>query len=200
MKTLRIELAAALALTAMIAGMSVAPALAQDKKTEAPPKYVFSAFAVNQQGTGPNAGVVDIALERLSTDEERATLIATFMEKGQDALLSALQKIKPRIGYIRTPGSLGVDLQYAWRFVNADGSSRIVIATDRPIGFLEARNRPRTIDYPFTLIEMHIDKDGNGEGRMAAGTKISKSKDGKTVELENYGISPVVLNKIHLLK
>jgi len=122
------------------------------------------------------------------------------MEKGQDALLTALQKVKPRVGYIRTPNSLGYDLQYAYRFVNADGSSRIVIATDRRVGFLEASRQARTMDYPFTLIEMRIDKDGNGEGRMAAGTKISKSKDGKSVELENYGISPVALNKIHLLK
>ena len=36
---------------------------------------------------------------------------------------------------------------------------------------------------PHRLIEMRLDKDGNGEGRMAVGTKISKSKDGKTVEL-----------------
>ena len=47
---------------------------------------------------------------------------------------------------------------------------------------------------------MRLDKDGNGEGRMAVGTKITKSKDGKTVELENYGISPVALNNIKLQK
>ncbi|MCX6550239.1 MAG: hypothetical protein NTY02_04375, partial [Acidobacteria bacterium] len=151
-------------------------------------------------GSGPNAGVIDIALERLSSDEERANLIAAFMEKGQDALLKAMQKVKPRVGYIRTPNSLGYDLQYAFRFVNADGSSRIVIATDRRVGFLEASRQPRSMDYPFTLIEMRLDKDGNGEGRMAVGTKISRSKDGKTIELENYGISPVTLNNIKLLK
>jgi hypothetical protein len=65
-------------------------------------------------GSGPNAGVLDIVLERLSTDEERATLIKAFMEKGR--------------------------------------------------------------------------------------TSISKSKDGKTVELENYGISPVALKNIKLQK
>jgi hypothetical protein len=201
MNQIRFTLAAALGLAALVTITSIAPVSAQDKdkQAEKPKKYTFSAFAVNM-GSGPSAGVVDIALERLSTDEERATLISAFMEKGQDALLTALQKVKPRVGYIRTPNSLGYDLQYAYRFVNSDGTSRIVIATDRRIGFVEASRQPRTMDYPFTLIEMRIDKDGNGEGRMAAGTKISKSKDGKTVELENYGISPVALNKIHLLK
>ena len=185
---------------AIVAGFLLAgPVQAQDKKEEKPKPYRFTAFAINMN-SGPKAGMVDIVLERLTTDEERDGLIAAFVEGGQNALLKALQKVRPRVGYIRTPNSLGYDLQYAYRFVNSDGTSRVVIGTDRPINFWEARNQPRTIDYPFTIIEMRLDAKGQGEGRMAAGTKISKSKDGKTIELENYGISPVALNEIKLQK
>jgi hypothetical protein len=185
---------------AIVAGFLLAgPVQAQDKKEEKPKPYRFTAFAINMN-SGPRAGMVDIVLERLTTDEERDGLIAAFVEGGQNALLKALQKVRPRVGYIRTPNSLGYDLQYAYRFVNSDGTSRVVIGTDRPINFWEARNQPRTIDYPFTIIEMRLDAKGQGEGRMAAGTKISKSKDGKTIELENYGISPVALNEIKLQK
>jgi hypothetical protein len=185
---------------AIVAGFLLAgPAQAQDKKEEKPKPYRFTAFAINMN-SGPRAGVVDIVLERLTTDEERAGLIAAFVEGGQDALLKALQKVRPRVGFIRTPNSLGYDLQYAYRFANSDGTSRVVIGTDRPINFWEASRQPRTIDYPFTIIEMRLDAKGEGEGRMAAGTKISKSKDGKTIELENYGISPVALNEIKLQK
>jgi hypothetical protein len=187
-----VSLAALLVLAIVAAG--VVPAAAQDAKAE---RYVFSAFAVNM-GSGPRAGMVEIAIERLSSSAEREKLIAAFVEKGQDGLLNDLQKVKPRVGFIRLPQTLGYDLQYAYRFVNADGTSRLVIATDRKISFAEARNQPRTMDYPFTLIEMRLDKDGNGEGRMAVATKIQKSKDGKTIELENYGISPVALNEIKL--
>jgi hypothetical protein len=187
-----VSLAALLVLAIVAAG--VVPAAAQDAKAE---RYVFSAFAVNM-GSGPRAGMVEIAIERLSSPAEREKLIAAFVEKGQDGLLNDLQKVKPRVGFIRLPQTLGYDLQYAYRFVNADGTSRLVIATDRKISFAEARNQPRTMDYPFTLIEMRLDKDGNGEGRMAVATKIQKSKDGKTIELENYGISPVALNEIKL--
>jgi hypothetical protein len=185
---------------AVVAGFLLAgPAQAQDKKEEKPKPYRFTAFAVNM-GSGPKAFTVDIVLERLSTDEEREGLIAAFVEGGQDKLLPALQKIRPRVGFIRTPNSLGYDLQYAWRFVNSDGTSRLVIATDRRINYWEARNQPRSIDYPFTIIEMRLDTKGEGEGRLAAGTKISKSRDGKTIELENYGISPIALNNIKLQK
>jgi hypothetical protein len=185
---------------AIVAGFLLAgPAQAQDKKEEKPKPYRFTAFAVNM-GSGPKAFTVDIVLERLSTDEEREGLIAAFVEGGQDKLLPALQKIRPRVGFIRTPNSLGYDLQYAWRFMNSDGTSRLVIATDRRINFWEASRQPRTIDYPFTIIEMRLDAKGEGEGRLAAGTKISKSRDGKTIELENYGISPIALNNIKLQK
>jgi len=185
---------------AIVAGFLFAgPAQAQDKKEEKPKPYRFTAFAINM-GSGPKAGVIDIVIERLTTDEERQGLIAAFVEGGQDSLLKALQKVRPRVGYIRTPNSLGYDLQYAYRFVNSDGTSRVVIGTDRPINFWEASRQPRTIDYPFTIIEMRLDTKGEGEGRMAAGTKISRSKDGKTIELENYGISPVALNEIKLQK
>ncbi|MFO7692542.1 MAG: hypothetical protein R6V57_05610 [Vicinamibacterales bacterium] len=185
---------------AIVAGFLLAgPAQAQDQEQEKKKSYRFTAFAINMN-SGPRAGMVDIVLERLTTDREREEMIATFVEGGQNMLLKWLQKVKPRVGYIRTPNSLGYDLQYAWRIVNSDGSSRVIIGTDRPINFWEASRQPRTIDYPFTIIEMRLDAQGNGEGRMAAGTKISRSKDGKTVELENYGISPVALNEIKLQK
>ena len=184
---------------AIAAGFLLAgPAQAQDKK-EKPKKYRFTAFAVNM-GSGPKAGMVDITLERLTTPEERDNLIAAFVEGGQDKLLPALQKVRPRVGFIRSPNSLGYDLQYAWRIVNSDGTSRIIIATDRPVSFFEASRNTRTMDYPFTIIEMRLDAKGEGEGRLAAGTKISKSRDGKTIELENYGISPIALNNIKLQK
>jgi hypothetical protein len=186
---------------AVVAGFLFAgPAQAQaQEKQEKPRKYRFTAFAINMN-SGPKAGMVDIVIERLTSPEEREALIAAFVEGGQDSLLKALQKVKPRIGYIRTPNSLGYDLQYAWRIANSDGTSRVIIGTDRPINFWEASRQPRTIDYPFTIIEMRLDAKGQGEGRMAAGTKISRSKDGKTIELENYGISPVALNEIKLQK
>lgn len=47
-----------------------------------------------------------------------------------------------------------------------------MLATDRYITFWEAVNRPRTIDYPFTMIELHIGPDGKGEGKMSIATRI----------------------------
>jgi hypothetical protein len=72
----------------------------------------------------------------------------------------------------------------------------VVIATDRYISFWEARNRPRSIDYPFTVIEMRINRDGVGEGKMSIATRITLDKEKKQLELENYGTQPVLLQSV----
>jgi hypothetical protein len=192
-----------LAVLAVAMCLALAPVVAQDAPNM---PMNFTAFAVNLN-SGPqlppgtptrSAGTVQIRLDRFSSSEERATLVAAFKEGGQNALLRALQRVNPRVGFIRTPNSLGWDLRFAYREVNADGTSRIVIATDRRIEFWEARNRPRVSDFPFTLVEMHLDKANSGEGRMAVAARISTARDGETIEIENYAISPVILNNISL--
>ena len=158
----------------------------------------FTAFAVNLDGTAiapTGAGVVEMLVERYSTDAERDRLLEALMEKGPEKLLDTLQSL-PRVGYIRTPNSIGYDLHYARKAPLPEGGERVTLATDRYIGFWEAANRPRTIDYPFTVIELRLNPDGVGEGKMSIATKITMDKDKKQIELENYGTQPVLLNNV----
>jgi len=168
----------------------------------------LSAFAVSMGtvATGANA-VVDIRITRWSTAQEREGLITTAVEKNQDALLRTLQKM-PDHGRLSIPGlrgadphnlRLGLQLRYAWT-TPFEGGHRIVLATDRYIGFEEARSQPRTVDYPFNLIEIRLDKDGKGTGKMAVATKIDFDKKKKAIVLENYSSEPVRLNEVKIQK
>jgi hypothetical protein len=156
-------------------------------------KERFTAIAVVNNLRASGAGIVQIDITRWSTAAERAALLAALKKDGADKLLDALQDTRP-VGIIKTPDSLGYDLHYAHQTPLPDGGRRIVIATDRPIGFWEAANRPRTIDYPFTVIQMEIDKDGKGKGTLSYATKIIPAGD--TIVLENFGIQPVMLTEI----
>jgi hypothetical protein len=170
-------------------------------------KLEISAFAVNMSNiaTGSNA-VVQITVDAWSTAEERERLITTVLERGSDALLKELQKA-PIKGRFRVPTarqpdphhlSLGLDLRYAWQTPLPDGGRRIVLALDRYIGFREARSNPRSMDYPITLMEIRVDKDGRGQGKMAVATKISFDKQKNQVEIENYASEPVRLNNVEV--
>ena len=80
------------------------------------------------------------------------------------------------------------------------GVRRIGIATARYIGFWEASNTPRTTDYPFTLIEMRLDRNGQGVGKMAVATKIEFDRKNQQMVLENFASEPVRLNEIKIRK
>jgi hypothetical protein len=179
----------------------VAPLAAQQADTPSTPTkrdpLRFSAFAVSMP-TG-QAGVVDIVIERWTTDAERQSLLdvlagASFRAGGQDKLLNALQKVKPRTGYIRTSKSLGWDLRYARENMLADGMRQIVIATDKPVSFLAAASGSRVMDYPFSFVEMRMKPNDKGEGRLLVATAVD-IKNGR-LELENYGQEPVRLTTI----
>jgi hypothetical protein len=153
--------------------------------------------------SGPKTGTIDFTIERWSTDAEREQLLAILKEekdsyKVNQQLLKALQKM-PKVGYIRTTTSLAWDLRYAPQNPLPDGGRRIVFATDRPIGFREAANQPRSMDYPFTVVEMQFDKDDKGVGKILPGTKLFIDKDNNLV-LENYGQQPVRFNEIKKVK
>jgi hypothetical protein len=161
----------------------------------------MTAFAVNMSNvaSGRTTAVMDIRITRWSTEKQRADLIATATEKGQDALLRALQKM-PDHGPDPHNARLGWVLHYAYETPGEDGGYRIGIATDRYIGMWEARNQPRTIDYPFSLIEIRLGKDGKGTGKMAVATKIDYDKKKKQIVLENYSSEPVRLNEVKIEK
>jgi len=159
------------------------------------PVLRMRAFAVNMAGSG-RSGTLDIVIERWSTPEEIENLRSILIEKGDDKLLSAIEKIKPRCGYIRTSVSLGWDLYVAVERPLPDGGGRkIVVVSDRPMSFWELRANSRSTDYDFTLAEIRLDKEGGtkGQGKLAGAVKVTYNAETRTAELENYGIEPIRL-------
>jgi hypothetical protein len=181
-----------LAAVCLAAGTAV-PVAAQPS-VQGPQK--FSAFAIDISNMTATARTtpVDITITRWSSDADWDRLLAILRDKGQDAMLSALQKL-PVVGYLTTPGSLRYDLHLARQQNEAEGGRSIFLLTDRYVGSWEAANRPRTIDYPFTLIELKVDKDGSGDGNATIYTKITATVAGD-IELENFTNRPVMLNDV----
>jgi hypothetical protein len=199
--TPRLVLSLSFVMAAFIASGHVQGSAAQSKGpltgpgTQGPPER-FTAFAINMGAPGrAGATNVEIAVNRWSPDADRDRLMTVLLEKGPEKMLGTLQKM-PRMGYIRTPNSIGYDLHFTRRAPLPDGGERITLLTDRYISFWEASRQPRSIDYPFTLIEMHLNADGEGEGKMSIATKITADKENGMIVLENYATQPVLLNNV----
>jgi hypothetical protein len=168
-------------------------------------KLRITAFAVNMSniGTGGTA-TVEFDVDRWSPESERTRLISVMQEKGADALLEALRAL-PSHGRMRFPAwqgpdplnaRLGWDIRYASQRSEPEGGRRIVLALDRYLSFWEVANRPRTIDYPFTFVEIHVDKNGEGEGKLSIATKVDFNKTRNVIELETYASEPVRLQQV----
>jgi hypothetical protein len=178
-------------------GVLVAPATTVRAQSNLEPEE-FTAFAVNMgiRTTGTTATVI-ITVNRWSSEAEKDKLFGVLREKGPQALLEALQDTK-RVGSLRTPDRIGYDLRLALQEPGKDGGRRVLAVTDRPVGFNEATNRPRSLDYPFTVIDMQLKPDGTGEGTMSVAARIIPA--GRTVIVENYDTQPVRLNKVETRK
>jgi hypothetical protein len=186
---LRRRFAASLALVFTLAAALVA-ASADDRKAI----ETFTCFAAQMERGA--AGVIDIHIFRWSTDEEREKLLTTLQEFGRDRLIDELMKIRPVVGYMRAPNSIGYDLYYARNNVQPDGSRHVVMATNRRVALAEARSQTRSMQYQLTVIELHLDKNGKGEGKMVPAAKITWDVKKKAIEIENFRALPVDLVKV----
>jgi len=193
----RLSVSVALAAAMVASALQIASA----QVLELPAKMRMSAVNMSNNLTGAN-GILEITIERWATPEERTKLLDTVVEKGQQKLLSELEKA-PVKGRIRIPGWNGPDpnnyrtgwnLRYAWHEALPNGGEKIMLGVDRYMSFMEIKNQPKSVDYPFTLVQLHINKDGTGEGKLAALTMIKWDKKKQNLEIENYGTEPVRLS------
>ncbi len=150
----------------------------------------FRALAADLSGRGRPAQTVEIEIRHWSTDGQRDQLLQVLRDKGQDAMLDVLQKM-PVVGSIRTPDTLAYDLHYARSQPWGDGGEQVLIATDRYINYWEAANGSRRLQYPFTVIQLRVDGNGEGEGRLSLATKVIAA--GREIVLENYDTQPILL-------
>lgn len=154
----------------------------------------YTALAVNLGDTPVRwkTKTVEIVVKRWSPEATRDRLLSILIDKGPEKLLDELRK-SPRVGYIRTPDTIGYDLRFSQYVKGEDGGDRVMLATDRYISFWEQVNRPRTVDYPFTVIDLRFAPDGEGTGKMSLFAKIVADKKNNTVMIEDYGTQPVLL-------
>lgn len=178
-----------LSVLAIVLATAAAPAARQDTVLEE-----FSAILSNISDVG-GVGLtpLTIRIRRWTGKEEEERLFSALREKGQNAFLEALLDAKP-VGSAQTPTSLKYDFFYAAQSALPEGGRRIMLISDRPMTPVERASAARSRDYPFTVIDLRLDKDGQGEGTLSQLVQLRMS--GNFLGIENLAISPMKLSEI----
>jgi hypothetical protein len=121
----------------------------------------------------------------------------------ESSLAVALGKV-PTVGYLWSSEVAGYALRYAARLPQQDGGERIVLITDRRLGAWNNQWKPvgpsatdvPATDYEFSLIELHLNSTGEGEGKISLTGKVAVDSAAKTIGLENYSELPAVLKNV----
>jgi hypothetical protein len=145
---------------------------------------------------GPVSGQTDfltLQADQWTSDATIEQLATTLMEKGQDALLKELAAL-PSVGWI----VIGDGLRYEMRTMRSldlpDGTRIIRSVTDRPIQFGELARSTRSRQYAFGMVELYLNEEGKGEGRVIPAAQI-EFENGQ-VEITSFGNQPFVVVKV----
>lgn len=193
-KRLTARFLAVVGLLAMVVALAPSVALAKGDAEK------FRANGIIRGAVGPGASsVVDIKISRWTTEEEREDLLEALRDKGTKGLYDELRKQK-KAGFFQIRGEVSYRTLYNHQIV--DGSKRrIVIATDRPIEFMEVYDRDISLQFPIALAVIDFDDEkGTGEGIVMYGAELVYNEDKDTLEITNFAQQPVLLGDVRKLQ
>ena len=181
-----------LSLIVGVAMLAVAAPISAGKGSDT--HEVFTASAISLGGPQPaTVGRISFSIDRWTTADDDKKLQLALRDGRSKDVVEALQDLKS-VGRISTPGSIGYPLQYAAQDMLPDGSRHIILMTDRPMSFAEVWDQPITVDYPVTYIELNVDKDGKGSGKMMIASKLTQTR--KLLVVEDWAVQPIQLNDV----
>ena len=143
----------------------------------------------NAKGTSTQMGrmvAIKIIIEKLSTEEDRQSLIEGFKKDRTEGMRSALEKMTPK-GRISPERSVGNDVKYIRELPAEKGQRRFRLVTDRNLGFAELYSGSRSRDYSVGALELTISADGkSGTGTVLPACSLKLNKKTNEVEIETY--------------
>jgi len=117
-----------------------------------------------------------------------------------EGMLATALNASTTVGYLWSSEVAGYAIRYAGKTMNPDGSERIVLITNRRLGAVNGTWKPAGTEpppYDFSVIEVHIKANGEGEGKASVNSRVGPDAGLKIVTLENYDALPVVLSNVH---
>jgi len=156
---------------------------------KAPPKEAVGPPEPQGQGapriSGPALEIKEQVKKAARTPEQ---LFADILDKA------------PTLGHLWSSEIAGYSLQYAAKTPGPDGGMNLTLVTERRLGAYNDLWKPVGTTpanaYEFSIIELHLNSKGEGEGRISLTGKVIVDPVGKTIAIENYNALPVTLKNV----
>lgn len=139
---------------------------------------------------------VEIAITQWSTHTEHRALASALIEQGPLAFARLLCNYGAA-GFISVTGAPDVVIRYAWSIKEPDGNRRIYLATDRPVPLSSGWLRRFQDEEALTFVELRVNPDGNGEGKLSDAARLSVDGIRQVIELTGYDGRPAHLLMVH---
>jgi hypothetical protein len=175
----------ALVLTLALSGGGMAAAASNT--TEARPDE-FQGNLVNTLRGVRHDQTFTLSVDRYATPDELNRLADTVATKG--AFTARDQLWKDTSGYLSIGGGLGYPISAVTSQETPTGRM-IRVVVNRPMSLFETQYYTHSSKYPFTVVELNLDRNGHGDGRLIAAAKLQVHNG--ELAFESFGVQPLVL-------
>ena len=150
----------------------------------------YTAMVTTNRDTGAKQIQFNFRITKWATQDEIKQLGAVLKDKGQDALLEEMKKLDS--GRINEKGETGNQIAIAEKWQDGNDAVITMIAARRMTMF-ETKNRGASTKYPFGFLQVKVNANGEGTGKLVAAAAIKYDQKKGTYRLDPYGngASPV---------
>lgn len=157
------------------------------------------------------ADLIDLRVERWSTDQEQESLAGALESEGNHGLAAALAdqeqvgwaRFDPRGGRGQGRDPRKATLRYA-REIDTGDTKEIILITNVYIGFgsnAQGADGAKLAEYPLSFVLLRFKKDdsggwGKGVGRMFVGAKVKFDQTKRKFVIDEFPNDPVYLKDI----
>jgi hypothetical protein len=126
-----------------------------------------------------------LSIDRYSSAADVQRFASTLSSTGAYSLVDELWR--QSAGYVSVGGRLGYPVSVV--LANETPAGRTIhVVMNRVLSPFEVQYYTRSSRYPFAVIELNLDKNGRGDGRLIAAARLRWQGD--TLEIESLGNQP----------
>jgi len=174
-----------LAMSAGLAG-TAGPATAAGAAAEHPDQFTGS--LVNMVAGARFSQPFILSVDHYADDAEVQRLTGLLAARSPYAVRDELWKHS--VGYLRIGGRIGYPVAAVLSQDTATGR-KLTVVLNRPLSAFEVQYFTRSSKYPFSVLELDLDRNGAGEGKMIGAAKMRMHGD--TLTIESLGVQPLRL-------